>query len=227
MRRISLVVIVLATLTLSCKGGGTNPDGGGGGSGGGGGGVPPPPPPAPTITGISPTFGTNAGGTQVTVTGTNFVSGATLDIGGSAATNVTVTATSLTATTGPRQTPGPVNVQVRNPDGQTATRDNGFTYFLLRANPGGPYTSEGNRNIVLNGTASIGNPFPITRFLWNCGQNPHGKPCDQDTPTPEFEYRQEGARGSPDRTYTVTLRVVDTMGNSDTQTTTVRVRQTY
>jgi len=182
----------------------------------------------PTVSSINPTSGRTAGGTAVTVTGSNFSSGASLIIGGAEATNESVSgSTTLTATTASREPPGRVDVAVRNPDGQTVTLPGAFTYFLVRANPGGPYTADGNRNITMNGTASIGNPFPIEHFFWNCGQNPHGKACDQDTPTPIFEYKQEGARGSADRTYTVTLRVVDTMGNSDIQTTTVRVRQTY
>ncbi len=53
----------------------------------------------PTVSAISPSSGPAAGGTVVTVTGTNFASGATVAFGGVAATGVTVaSATSLTAT---------------------------------------------------------------------------------------------------------------------------------
>ncbi|HEY33294.1 MAG TPA: hypothetical protein G4O10_09370, partial [Dehalococcoidia bacterium] len=41
---------------------------------------------APTVTSISPTSGPAAGGTSVTITGTNFVNGATVTIGGASAT---------------------------------------------------------------------------------------------------------------------------------------------
>src|SRR6185437_800060 len=44
--------------------------------------------PAPTVTGIAPTSGVTTGGTSVTISGTNFVSGATVSIGGTAATSV-------------------------------------------------------------------------------------------------------------------------------------------
>ena len=43
----------------------------------------------PTVTNMSPASGPIAGNTSVTITGTNFVSGATVTIGGVAATNVT------------------------------------------------------------------------------------------------------------------------------------------
>src|SRR5262249_58487680 len=56
--------------------------------------------PAPTITGVSPTSGAGTGGTGLTITGTNFAPGATVTIGGTAATRVTVVnSTQSTATT--------------------------------------------------------------------------------------------------------------------------------
>jgi hypothetical protein len=84
--------------------------------------------PAPTVTSISPTSGTTAGGTAVTITGTGFLTGATVTLGGTSATNVTVvSATSITATT-PAHAAGPVNVVVTNTDTQVGTLTNGYTY---------------------------------------------------------------------------------------------------
>ncbi len=88
--------------------------------------------PAPTVGSVSPTGGTTAGGTAVTITGTNFVAGATVSFGGAAATNVSVaSATSITADT-PADTPahaaGTVDVVVTNPDLQSGTLASGYTY---------------------------------------------------------------------------------------------------
>jgi hypothetical protein len=84
---------------------------------------------APTVTAISPNSGSISGGTSVTITGTGFVSGATVSIGGASATGVTFgSATSLTATT-PARSSGAQNVVVTNPDGQTGTLSSGFTYL--------------------------------------------------------------------------------------------------
>ena len=84
--------------------------------------------PAPTLTGINPSSGSTSGGTAITLTGTNFASGATVTLGGSAATSVVlVGATSLTAVT-PAHAAGQVDVVVRNPDGQSATLAAAFTY---------------------------------------------------------------------------------------------------
>jgi hypothetical protein len=84
--------------------------------------------PAPTVSSISPSSGSSAGGTAVTITGTGFVSGATVSIGGASATGVTFgSATSLTATT-PAGATGTQNVMVTNPDGQIGTLTGGFSF---------------------------------------------------------------------------------------------------
>src|SRR5207253_10334456 len=45
---------------------------------------------APTVTSVSPSSGSTAGGTSVTITGAYFATGATVTVGGAAATGVTV-----------------------------------------------------------------------------------------------------------------------------------------
>ena len=68
---------------------------------------------------ISPTSGTTAGGTPVTITGTGFLAGATVSLGGTAATGVTVvSSTSITATTAAHAA-GAVSVVVTNTDAKT------------------------------------------------------------------------------------------------------------
>ena len=71
--------------------------------------------PAPTVTSITPTRD-SGGGTSVTITGTGFVTGATVKLGGTAATSrEVVSTTSITATT-PAHAAGAVNVVVTNSD---------------------------------------------------------------------------------------------------------------
>ena len=80
------------------------------------------------VTTVAPVSGSIAGGTAVTISGTNFVAGATVSFGGTAATNINVvSSTSITATT-PAHAAGPVAVAVTNPDGASATLANGYTY---------------------------------------------------------------------------------------------------
>jgi hypothetical protein len=84
--------------------------------------------PAPTVTNVMPGVGPMGGGTVVTITGTGFVAGATVTIGGVAATNVTVvSATQISATTGAHAV-GAVDVVVTNADAQAASAASAFTF---------------------------------------------------------------------------------------------------
>jgi hypothetical protein len=83
--------------------------------------------PQHTVTDVSPNSGPQSGGTTVTISGTNFVDGSTVVIGGSAATNVTfVNATTITAKT-PALNPGIYTVTIYLPDNQQASKTNAFT----------------------------------------------------------------------------------------------------
>ncbi len=83
---------------------------------------------APTITNVTPISGTTLGGTSITITGTGFMTGAGVTVGGNAATSVVVSSsTSITATT-PAGTVGPQDVVVTNTDTGAATSTAGFTY---------------------------------------------------------------------------------------------------
>jgi hypothetical protein len=88
-----------------------------------------PPAPAPTVASIAPAEGSISGGTSVIITGTNFVAGATVSIGGAAATEVVIaSATSITATA-PVGAEGAADVIVSNADLQAATLAAGYTYL--------------------------------------------------------------------------------------------------
>ena len=84
--------------------------------------------PAPTLSTVSPTSGKTTGGTVVTLTGTNFQSGATVTFGGTAASSVTFNSATKLTVTAPAHSAGTVNVVVTNPGGQSATRNPGFFY---------------------------------------------------------------------------------------------------
>ena len=82
----------------------------------------------PTLTGVAPANGSVAGGTTITLTGTNFAAGMTVTVGGVACTNVTVlSATSATCDT-PAGTAGSADVVVTTTNG-TSTLAGGFTFI--------------------------------------------------------------------------------------------------
>lgn len=85
--------------------------------------------PAPTISGFQPTTGTTAGGTAVTITGTNFQSGATVKFGSVSASSVNVQSPTSIIATAPAQAAGAATITVTNPDNQSVTA-NGFTYVV-------------------------------------------------------------------------------------------------
>jgi hypothetical protein len=111
----SLRVVFVAGLAASC-------------GGGGGGGAVQPTPILPSVSAVSPSAGTTLGGTAVTITGANFAAGATVSVGGAAATNVVVaSATSITAVTAARGA-GAVEVTV-TVNGRSGSLPNAFTYI--------------------------------------------------------------------------------------------------
>lgn len=83
--------------------------------------------PSPSITSIAPSSGSTAGGTTITISGTNFGNAATVMIGGVAATDVNVVSTTTITAVTPAHAAGPVDVVVTI--GQTSvTSTAGFTY---------------------------------------------------------------------------------------------------
>lgn len=84
--------------------------------------------PPPKMTSIAPTSGPAAGGTSVTITGTDFTNGASVNIGSAPATVVKwISNTSIAATT-PAQSAGSVDVEVVNADGQIDILASGYKY---------------------------------------------------------------------------------------------------
>ncbi len=83
---------------------------------------------APAITSITPATGPVAGGTSVTIVGSNFKPGASVTIGGAPAANVViVNSNQITATT-PARFAAAADVVVTNPDNADGVLLNGFTY---------------------------------------------------------------------------------------------------
>ncbi len=86
--------------------------------------------PGPTVAGVNPLSGPAAGGTAVTVSGTGFLTGAGVTIGGAPATNVNVISDTMITCTTPPGAGGLADVVVTNADGQADTAANAFTFIL-------------------------------------------------------------------------------------------------
>ena len=69
-----------------------------------------------------------AGGETITVTGSNFQTGATVTVGGTSASSVTVVSTSSITFTTPAKTAGDYDLVVTNANGLSATLSSGISY---------------------------------------------------------------------------------------------------
>ncbi|NCU11270.1 MAG: autotransporter domain-containing protein, partial [Sphingomonadaceae bacterium] len=125
-------------------------------------------PPAPAVTALSPASGPEAGGTAVTITGTNFTGTSAVTFGAAAAPSFTVnSATSITATS-PAGT-GTVNVRVTTGGGTSATAAaNQFTYAAAALAPS-VTANPANAVVIAGNTASFtasasGTPAPTVQW---------------------------------------------------------------
>ncbi len=111
--------------------------------------------PTPTVTGISPTTGSEAGGTVVTVTGTEFTGATAVKFGTTAGTSLTVNSATQITITSPAGAAGTVNITVTTPGGTSATSPaDEFTYTIT------PLTVTG----ITPGTGVAGTSVSITNL---------------------------------------------------------------
>lgn len=82
----------------------------------------------PTITSVSPASGPIAGGTSITITGTQFYATMSVTIDGNACTSVSVTSTTSMTCATPAGTTGAKDIVVTNPASQSVTSTGGFSY---------------------------------------------------------------------------------------------------
>ncbi|WP_283610253.1 IPT/TIG domain-containing protein [Faecalispora anaeroviscerum] len=119
---------------------------------------------APTVTSLSPTSGMIAGGTSVTITGTDFTDATAVEFGGTAATSFTVDSSTKITATSPAHSAGAVDVTVTTPAGTSATGTScQFTYTA-------PLPTVTDANISISGATGTGGIYKIgdtVTVAWN------------------------------------------------------------
>jgi uncharacterized repeat protein (TIGR02543 family) len=121
---------------------------------------------APVITGISPARGSTAGGTRVSITGSNFGGATIVKFGAVTAIDVIVVNSSTITAASPAGTAGLVNVTVTTPGGtSSASFADDFTYVsavsvtLIQGSPSSAIVADGGgysgQRAVTNGTGTI------------------------------------------------------------------------
>ena len=94
-----------------------------------------------TVSKLSPISGPAAGGTTVTVSGADFLSGVSVTFGGLPASSVSLTnSTTLVAVTPPHAS-GSADVTITNSDGTSASLSSGFTFHSINLLWNAPSTS--------------------------------------------------------------------------------------
>jgi len=108
---------------------------------------------APVVTSVRPSSGPTEGGTSVTITGSNFLSGATVSFGSAPSTSVTfVSPTQLTAIA-PPGAPGTVAVSVTTPGGTSASSSKDrYTYIPLSISAFTPTSGITGSTATITGT---------------------------------------------------------------------------
>jgi hypothetical protein len=160
-------VIVAAIWAVRCGGSPTNPG----------------EPQTPVVSSIAPSSGPVSGGTAVQISGSNFAAGATVTIGGAAATNIVVNSpTSISAKTPSRAATGTADVSVAVA-GKIGTLPSAFTYS---PEPGPPVitamTAKGSRPNEPPGFADLNEEIQVSATV-----------TDPDTPLDrlQFEWRAD------------------------------------
>jgi IPT/TIG domain len=117
--------------------------------------------PAPTVTAVSPTTGTTAGGTSVTITGTDLTGATAVNFGADAATGVVVVDATTITCNSPAHAAGTVDVTVTTPGGTSATSSaDQFTYVAPAPTVTGVSpisgTTAGGTSVTITGTNLTG-----------------------------------------------------------------------
>ncbi len=109
--------------------------------------------PAPTVTSVSPTSGPAAGGTTVTITGSNFGIAPTVKFGNTTASGVSTNSPTSISATSPAGS-GTVDITVTSLGGTSATSAaDHFTYLTVPGAPTGVTASAGDGQASLSWTA--------------------------------------------------------------------------
>lgn len=130
----------------------------------------------PSVTGVAPVQGGAGGGTLVTVTGTSFIAGSTVNFGVPAATGVVIGSVTSITCNSPAHIAGVVDVTVTNSGGTSPTgAPDLYTYLAIPAIPGAFLDIDfTQRAQVLNQLGTLVNSY-LT--YWGANQAPVSVPA--------------------------------------------------
>jgi hypothetical protein len=169
------------------------------------------------VTNITPACGTAAGGTAVTITGSNFLSGATVLIGGVAASNVVIVSSNAVTAFTPANTVGAKIVMVTNTNGKFGALTNGFTYVTALSFGGLASVTPAIEAATLNWSAGSGTVSYRVFQATASGAENFSAPVLTTNSLAVFIAPLYPGSNNP-ITYFFVVRAVDGCGNSETNT---------
>ena len=168
-----------------------------------------------TITGVMPNSGTVSGGTSLIINGNGFTSGASVMIGGVAATSVLVESPTTISALTPVHSAGAVDVIVTNANGSNATLLAGYTYLGSNQAPQvtiSASATSGLAPISISLTADASDSDgSIATYLWDFGDGQ-----TSTLATTSHVYQTAGA-------FIARVSVTDNLGATATASVTINV----
>jgi hypothetical protein len=168
------------------------------------------PVPAPKITNLTPISGTAAGGTTVTITGTDLNGTSSVTFGGTPATSVTVVSAASVTCVAPAHAAGAVDVVLTAPGG-AATSTGGYTYRVEDSAPA-ITTQPSDQSVTVGQTATftvVATGVPAPAFQWYKNKTAISGATSASYTTPMTEIGDNGAQFSVRATNSVSVKGVD------------------
>ena len=137
--------------------------------------------PAPTVSSVVAASGSSLGGTPVTVTGTNFASGAAVFFGGARSPSAAVINPTTMSVAAPAHAAGVVAITVQLSDGQSASLGAAFTYSAAPAptiTSVTPNTGPGGTQITITGTGFANSQVVTAHAAADALVSVGSAPCD-------------------------------------------------
>jgi IPT/TIG domain len=169
------------------------------------------------VTNVTPACGTATGGTAVTITGSNFLSGATVLISGVTASNVVIVSSNMVTAFTPANTVGAKIVSVTNTNGNFGALTNGFTYVTALNFGGLAGVTPATEAATLNWSAGTGAvSYRVFQAITSGAENFNAPVLTTNGLAALIAPLYPGSN-SP-ITYFFVVRAVDGCGNAETNT---------
>jgi hypothetical protein len=169
------------------------------------------------VTNISPACGSTIGGTALTITGSNFLSGASVKIGDVVASNVVIVSANTITALAPTNTVGTKTISVTNTNGSSGVLSNGFTYVTALSFSGLASASPATEAATLSWVAGAGAVSYRVFQATTSGAENFGSPVLSTNSLSVLISPLDPGSNSP-ITYYFVVRAVDGCGNLDTNT---------